>query len=145
MNDIFSGDPKLILDNDGVYISFIGGQPIMDQGLENQALISLFTGHGWWGNSLIDNEDQKIGSDFESTAKGSITLEKLRDIEQAAEKALDSDIFGDIEAVVTNPVSTKIDMNTIIKSPGKDPDQLLLTKNGQNWINQAVDPAYRKI
>lgn len=137
MSDRFSGDPKIYLTQDGAEMLFEGGQPVMDSGLENLAGISLFTAPGWWGNSLTLNEDEKIGSDFEETALGPITLQKLADIKQIGESALDNQAFGDVDMTVINPVNWRIDVATVISPPGQDIGQLILTRNGQNWINQA--------
>ena len=43
MTDIYSGDPRIVLTADGADFDYIGGQPVMDQGVENLALISLLT------------------------------------------------------------------------------------------------------
>lgn len=140
----FYGDPKLFLGQNGSSLVFKGGQPVMDGGLENQASISLFTSTGWWGNDLISDADKQIGSDFEETARGTITLQKLRDIEKSSVSALQYQAYGDIEATAINQVSSRIDLLIRITSPGKDVEELRVTRNGQNWQNQAVDPAYEK-
>ena len=145
MIDIFSGDPKLVMTLDGSKLVFKGGQPMMDQGLENLALISLFTGKGWVGNAFISDPDKKIGSDFEIAANRPVTLKSLNDIALAGEKALDNPAFGKLMVDVTNPNSYRVDATITIESPGKDINTLILTKNGQNWINQNVNPAYRRI
>lgn len=144
MTDIFQGDPALSLENDGAEITFKGGQPIMDQGLENQAQISLFTAEGWPGNFLL-GADQQIGSNFETIAQGAITLTSLSELEKSAENALEDPVFGNIEAVAVNPNSTRIDMVINIKPPGTDLDKILLTRNGQNWVNQAENPASERL
>lgn len=133
----FQGDPKLILTDDGVTINFVAGNPVMDQGVENLALISLLTLPGWWGNDIFQNPDEQIGSDFEEIAKGPITLSKLNDIKQSAESALANPAFGNIETTVINPVSDQVHVINRIEPPGQDAQELLLTRNGQNWINQA--------
>lgn len=133
----FQGDLKLLLTENGTTLNFISGQPEMDDGLENQALLSLFIAPGWWGNSLIDDVNQKLGSDFEETARGAITLRKLRDIEQSAEKNLKAPVFGEKTANAINLVGWKVDLSIEIKSPGKDVEELRITRNGQNWLNQA--------
>lgn len=142
MIDRFSGDPKIYLTPSGAEMVFTGGQPVMDSGLENLAGISLFTAPGWWGNSLTLVEDEQIGSDFEETALGAITLQKLADIKVSGENALANPAFGDVDMTVTNPVSWRIDANVLISPPGQDAGQLLLSRNGQNWVNQAQNPAY---
>jgi phage gp46-like protein len=137
----FQGDPKLYLTPDGADLDFIGGQPVMDAGFENQVFISLFTASGWWGNDVIRNTDEQIGSDFEKNAKGTITLTKLNDVKQQAENALAYQAFGNVDIEVTNPVSTHLNIKAVISPPGRTPEELILTSNGQNWINQANEGA----
>ena len=139
MTDRFQGDPALTLGNDGSTLTFRGGQPIMDQGLENQVQISLFTADGWPGNFLL-GPDNQIGSDFEATAQAAFTVASLARVEQSAKSALAAPIFGVIEALAVNPKSWRLDVGIIVGPPG-DRDTILLTRNGQNWINQATNPA----
>lgn len=140
----FEGDPKIIVTPDGWTVQYIGGQPVMDQGLENVATISLLTKEGWVGNIFL-TEKQKIGSSVRRISAGSINILKLNDIRQAAEKSLDIDVFGNVEAEVLNPVSSYIKLNILIQPPGRDIEKLTLERNGQNWINQALNPAYRRL
>lgn len=143
--DIYQGDPRLILTENGSKIIFIGGQPVMDQGLENLALISLFTKRGWVGNIFFKNPDEKIGSDFEESFNQPITLNALNDIRDAAEKALDNPAFGNVTATVLNPESNRITVKILIQPPGQDVFELIITKHGLNWIAQANNPAYIRV
>ncbi len=141
----FEGDPKIIVGPDGWEIQYKGGQPVMDQGLENVVTIQILTKENWIGNIFL-NEKQKIGSNVRELSSGAITISKLNDIRQAAEKALDNiDAFGSVTPEVTNPVSNYIKLDTIIFPPGRDIEKITLQRNGQNWINQASNPAYRRI
>lgn len=137
----FQGDPKIFIGPNGATLNFESGQPVMDAGFENQVVISLFTAPGWWGNSLISDVNQQIGSDFEEKAKGSITLKKLAQVEQDAERVLEYQAFGDIEVTVINPESQRLDMGVKISAPGQDVNELRLTRNAQNWQNQAIQGA----
>jgi len=130
--DRFSGDPRLTLTPAGADLDFRGGQPIMDAGLENQILISLFTGEGWCGNVFLPPES-RIGSDFEATARGTLTLAALADIANAAERALASDYFPDLKVEVRNTVANHLDI-TITLGPGK---VLTLNRKGLKWQAQA--------
>ncbi len=141
MIDRFQGDPRIILTENGAKLIFTGGQPILDQGVENQALIALFTTQGWAGNTLFTNPDQKIGGDFVEASRQAITLTSLNNIRDAALKALQAPIFGDIEIEVTNPTSYQIKTEITIKPPGEDPQTIILLKNGINWVLQGTDPA----
>jgi phage gp46-like protein len=150
----YEGDPKLTLGPDGSNIEYIGGQPVMDQGLENSALIDLFTKNrepdlnqnGWWGNLLTEDPEQKIGSDFVDTVQNQpITLKGLASIEQSAAKALTDDVYGSVSSTVTNPETNRIDNNIIIAPPGEDVNILLTTENAVNWKAQAEAPAHKNL
>jgi hypothetical protein len=145
MTDPYEGDPKLILTENGVNMRFVGGQPVMDRGLENFALISLFTKPGWVGNFFIRDESEKIGTDFEKEAMETRTLSALRRIENSAERALSNPLFEDIQVTVINPQSDFIDVTALLKPPNQDTKILKLSKNSANWINQADEPANRRI
>ncbi len=141
---IYQGDPALSLTNNGAELTFKGGQPVMDQGLENQVQISLFTAVGWPGNFLLP-ENGQIGSNFETQARGPITLSSLAELEKTAIAALEDSIFGNIEAQAINPDSDRVTMEIKIEPPGRDNDTILLVRNGQNWINQAVNPVSERL
>ncbi len=134
--DRYSGDPRLVLTQDGADMVYLGGQPVMDQGLENMAMISLFTGTGWCGNLYLDADNQ-IGSDFEAACRKSITLAQLNEIQNAAVRALTSDYFPELVVVVTNPRSDWIHL-AITLGPG---NTITLDKRGENWLAQAANAA----
>jgi phage gp46-like protein len=143
--DIFSGDPYLIITLNGSRLTYVGGQPRMDQGLENQALIALFTDKGWAGNYLFDDLNQQIGSDFIKAANQPPTLQTLTDVEQAAVGALQSPSFGRVTAEANNPESDRIEVRILIEPPGQDTQEIILSRNGINWQAQANNPAHEKI
>lgn len=135
-------DPRLILTGNGTRLQFTGGQPLMDRGLENAALISLFTRKGWCGNKLLT---LPIGSDFEEECNKPITRSSLNRIRQAAEAALRDPAFGRVTVTVTNPTGHRLSVAIRIEPPGKQPLDLTLNKHGENWQSQANDPAYVKV
>lgn len=145
MFDRFDGDPKLIMTDNGVDMQYVEGQPLMDAGFENQTQISLFTETGWVGNIFFDNEKEKIGSTFETTAKGNLTLSKLEEIRKIVEKDLENDAFESVTASVSNPSLNYIKVSALIKPKGQDSQSLLFLKNGLNWLNQANNPSYRRV
>lgn len=140
MSNTYEGDPKLYIDKNGSYLDFRGGQPVMDQGLENMAVISLLTKKGWHGNVFLNNVN-KIGSDFEEVAKKSITSTSLENTKQAVERALDKPVFGKKIINVENPINYRVDVDIIIEPPGSDTGHLVLEKNGENWLFQKTNPA----
>jgi phage gp46-like protein len=143
--NIYSGDPYLTLGPDGSRLTYIGGQPIMDQGLENQALIALFTGEGWAGNYLFDDPNQQIGSRFVELARQPVTLKLLTDLEQEVARALASPAFGNVTAEATNPESDSIVVRILIEPPGQDQQTIILSRNGINWQAQANNPAHERV
>jgi hypothetical protein len=142
--DIFSGDPYITIGPDGSTLTYKGGQPVMDQGLENQAIIALFTKEGWAGNVLFRDANQQIGSDYVEAALQPITLQSLIDVEQAAVRALDSPAFGRVTAEAINPSSDRIQVEITIEPPGQDSQTIILTRNGVNWQAQAINPAHER-
>ena len=142
----FQGDPAVKITEDGAKMKFINGQPVMDQGLHNAVLISLFTKKGYWGNSLITEESKKIGSDVEKTAlEPIVSIQSINNMTDAIDKALgwmvDTKLSQEIEITVTNPSSNNLRASIKITPPGRDSQTLLFLKNGLNWIAQAQNPA----
>lgn len=147
--DRYQGDPRMVIDNDGSTISVKGGQPVMDQGLENVPLIDLFTAVGWWGNDLFPNEAQQIGSDFEEVAREAATLEGINNTEAAARRAtqhmLDEGLASEVQVSARNPSGSAVDVGLLIQPPGKDLQALLATRHGSNWVAQVANPANERV
>jgi len=149
MTDQFDGDIAYILGLDGGEIFYSGGQPIMDAGgLENAVNISLFTGQGYWGNALFENEpDKRIGSDFEERVRPrAITNAYLRDIEDAARDALqwmiNQNIASSIEATAIWPELNQVLLKLLITK--QDSDTVIL-KYELNWENGFLFPVTANI
>jgi hypothetical protein len=126
-------DPKLILTVNGSYLQFQGGQPLMDNGLENAALLALFTSTGWCGNGMLK---APMGSDFEAACNQPLNRKALNDIRNAAERAIPGATVD-----VTNPNGNTLRV-TVAVPYGR---ALTLTRESGNWIYQAADPAYLKV
>lgn len=131
---MYQGDPRIILGPDGSRLQFIGGQPLMDKGLENRAIISLFTSPGWCGNKFMKTH---IGSDFETECNKPITRQQLNRIREAAERALG----GDAVVTVSNPSGHRLAVH--IKIAGST--DISLMRDGGNWSSQRTEPAYPHI
>ena len=151
MADKFQGDPRMYLTADGAELGpFTDGQPVMDQGLENAANISLFTLPGFAGNHLVETDAELVGSEYERTAAGPITIDSFRTIQNAARTALawmiGEKVAGDIEARAFSSEGLQVDSAILIKPVGNtnDPTALLVTRNANNWISQFFDPAHLK-
>jgi hypothetical protein len=145
MTDPYGGDPKIILTENGAKMKFVGGQPVMDRGLENFALISLLTKEDWAGNFFIRVEADKVGADFEETALETRTLSGLSRIENSGQRALIHPLFESVDVEVLNPQSDFIDVSVLLKPPNQDQQKFKLTKNSANWISQNIEPANRRI
>jgi phage gp46-like protein len=146
----FQGDIAVKITEDGAKMKFINGQPVMDQGLENAVLISLFTKKGYWGNSLITEESKKIGSDVEITAlEPIVSIQSVNNMTDVIDKALswmtDTKLSQDNDIIVTNPSSNNLRATIKITPPGRDSQTLLFLKNGLNWIGQAQNPANERM
>ena len=133
--EFYDGDPKLYLGPNGANLCHKAGQPVMERGLENHALISLFTQQGWCGNVFLPPENH-IGSDFEETCAGSITLSKLADIENSAVRALASKAFQKVDAEAQNPKSDNLRVEITVHGDRA----LSLTREGSLWRNQRERP-----
>jgi len=141
-------DPRLTIDEDGSDLEFIGGQPVMDAGLENAILISLFT-EDWFGNVFFNNPNHRVGGKFLYSLNQPLSISAVETIRKAALSDLNwlivEKIASVVEVVVTNPEAKKISVVVLVKPPGKDVQALLLEKNGVNWVNQMIYPAYLKV
>lgn len=149
---LFEGDPRVFMGENGSFLSWVGGQPVMDSGLENAVFISLFTTLeprrsrlGWAGNYLYPNTDYHIGSRYIESTRQPITLSALNDIRQAGLDALawmrTKQLVSDIQIDVTNPQGDQLRTEILIRPPDLPIQKLLLIKNGINWIYQIEDPA----
>lgn len=152
--NLFQGDPKLILGPNGSTLRYKGGQPVMDQGIENAMMIPLFTKRkgkssnqkGWWMNLLWSNPINHSGSDYVDTnINQPITLNGLANREKAAGKALTNPVFGKVTSEVTNPEANRTNNEITVGSPGKDVTFLAVSENAENWRAQALAPANENI
>lgn len=146
----YAGDIAVKITESGAKMKFINGQPVMDQGLENSVIISLFTKEGYWGNILESEQSKKIGSKVEKQAlEPIVNLQSVNDMTDAIDKALswmtESKLAQSYDIEVLNPSSNNIKAAIKIYPPGRDSQTLLFLKNGLNWIGQAVNPANERM
>lgn len=136
----FEGDIYVTLGADGADYVFKGGQPVMDQGLENHVNISLLTKPGWCGNDIEPVASRKIGSQYIDKVREPITRQSLLDTSKAAESDLVGEEFGKITATTTNPESQQILTELLLEPPSNDPLIIRLLRSGASWISQKVNP-----
>lgn len=135
----YQGDPLLSIEENGIDIPFFGGQPIMDRGLTNAVLNSLFIPKGYILSKLIGCEGLE-GSDFLHACNKTTTVSNLNEVRQRAEKALSS-IDGTKEIFVSNPSGNKKEILIRIKPPGENKEktiEFLFTKKGIYWYYQLL-------
>lgn len=151
--NIYQGDPKFILSQNGSRFLYIDGQPIMDQGIENTISIKLGTktkgkeSHqkGWIGNFLIEDLEKRYGTDYQNTFENQpINLTGLTIREEATKKALKSRLFGEIESTVTNPNSDKTINKIVVRAPAGI-FEFKTEISSQLWRFQDAQPAGKKI
>lgn len=131
---MYQGDPKLFMTPDGVTLSFLGGQPVMDRGLENMALISLFTAPHWCGNTFLTSP---VGATVEEEANQPIVRQTIQRVRSAAEAALRHKAFGAAVVEVSNPTGYQLSILATIQPPGSNPEELQYTRYGATWAAQA--------
>ncbi len=145
---IYQGDPRLFMNENGSFLDFRGGQPIMDAGLENSVLISLFTRPGWVGNTVFQDIEVHIGSDYEEAFNQPLTVSALADIQQAAERALewmiDVNLARSITVTASNDQAFRVNTTILIQPPDLPLVELVLIRNGVNWIIQRDNPASKR-
>lgn len=145
--DRTQGDPKITMGKDGADLTIKGGQPIMDSGLENAVMISLFSEAEWFGNAFFGAS--KIESKFYPLSLKAITLSRLAELEQAIKADLAplvaKGVMSDPTVTVSNPTGSRLDVSITVHPPGADALTILLSRYGANWAVQTSNPANEKV
>ncbi len=146
--DRTQGDPKINIDEDGADLVFRGGQPIMDSGLENAVLISLFSGAQWFGNAF-SLPSSRIESRFYPLSLKPITVSRLAELERAAKADLkglvSAGAIADPFVRASNPSGDQILVEITISPPGAEAETILLSRYGGNWSVQTTNPASARV
>lgn len=142
--DRTQGDPKIAMLDDGADLVFLGGQPVMDSGLENAVLISLFSGAEWFGNAFAQ-PSARIESRFYPLTLKAITLSRLAELERAVKADLSSlvaqGVIAEPAVRVSNPSGERLVVAITISPPGAETETILLSRYGANWSAQTTNPA----
>jgi len=133
----YSGDPLLSNNGNGITITFKGGQPVLDSGIYNAIILSLFF-KPWFMNSVIEDSLEHIGSEFTSyLVNNTITIGTLNTARNIALKSLSwlisENIASEVDVRLRNPNGSVIQVLVLIKPPGKTIIAILATKYGLNW------------
>jgi len=124
----------------------------MDAGLENFVIIRLGTrrrsksdGKPWVGNLAFSNTAYHLGTDYLEGYDNPITFGMLEDLKQRGGKALqvmiDTNLASETIVETINPNGYRIDTRILIRPPNLPESELVLIKNGINWLFQAGQPA----
>lgn len=137
MSTRYSGDPLLSNNGNGITITFKGGQPILDPGIYNAIVLSLFF-KPWFMNAVIEDSLEHIGSEFTSyLVNNTITIGTLNTARNIALKSLSwlisENIASEVDVRLRNPNGSVIQVLVLIKPPGKTVIAILATKYGLNW------------
>lgn len=137
MTSIYQGDPLISVSGSGMDLTFLGGQPKLDNGLTNSVILSLFP-EPWFMNAVIEEDVQHIGSDFISFLNDNpITVSNLNKARSIGLKALqwmiDENIASGVDVRLRNPEGKTIQALILVKPPGKTAIAILATKYGLNW------------
>lgn len=148
MANIYEGDPRIFITDSGAYLDFRACQPVMDGGIENALIISLYTEEGWAGNYLFDTENKRVGSKFEEANRRPITKQYLLDRIDAADKALEwlvsTHLSGGIPVELSNPNGNRVEYKMPVRMPSGGTRNLFFMTNGINWREQILNPASAK-
>lgn len=146
--DRTQGDPKITMENDGADLVFRGGQPVMDSGLENAVLISLFSGAEWFGNAFAQ-PSARIESRFYPLSLKAITGSRLAELERAVKADLKSlveqGVIAEPVVRVSNPSGERLLAEITIAPPGGTAETIRLSRYGANWSVQTTHPANTRI
>lgn len=134
------GDVKMYLTSQGVDVKISDGLLAMENGLENIALISLFTEEGYALNVLARNGAEFVGSSFLKETRKTITRNQIKIVEDAAVRAFDWAVRdGLIKRAAANLAyynSRGYELVVVITPPTGENQKLIFNKNGENWVYQ---------
>lgn len=142
----YSGDPKVYMDGHGAYVKWVGGQTIMDSGIENAVTLGLLITPGWPGNVFIRDKKKHYGSKFVEANEQPVSISMLNNVRAEGEKTLkekmvDGGLAGDVSLTVTSPQSTRIKTVVTVTMADGTEDELQFDKYGPNWSQQRENPA----
>lgn len=139
ITSIFQGDLALTVSVEGLTLTFRGGQPVLDRGLTNAVLQSLFF-DPWFVNSIMDDSLYHIGSEFLQALQKPITVSNLSVARTIGLKALqwliDEKAAAEIDVRIQNREGQTLQVLVMIKPPALPPIVLFATGYGLNWTYQ---------
>lgn len=140
MNSIYDGgDPRIVLYPDGMDFDFLDGWPEVDSGLENSSVISLLAERSKSFDVIASTAIETSGSEFLDESRKSITVNQIKIIEDAAEKAFLPMIEDGVILSAVAKMSLEGGRNhltVVLTPPVGDRQELLFMRDGQNWVNQ---------
>lgn len=133
----YYGDLLLSNTGDGITVTFKGGQPVLDSGIINSVILSLFF-KSWFMNAIIEDTLEHVGSEFTTyIINNAISVSTLNTARNIALKSLSwlisENIASEVDVRLRNPNGSVIQVLVLIKPPGKTVIAILATKYGLNW------------
>lgn len=118
----FDGDPKLYDIGDGCDLLIQDGQPVMDDGLENAAYLSLFTSAGWWGNT-VSTDSERADSELETIIRRTLNNATRLAAEEYARRALawmkTEGVAKSVTVTATIPAIGFLGLTIVIEQPAR--------------------------
>lgn len=140
MQTIFDGgDPRIVLYPDGMDFNFVDGWPEIDSGLENSSVISLLAERSKSFDVIASTAIETSGSEFLEESRKSITVNQIKVIEDAAEKAFSPMIEDGVILSASAKISLENGRHSLVvvlTPPVGSRQELLFMRDGQNWVNQ---------
>jgi len=138
----FQGDPKIFLLGNDAEMVFQGGQPVMDDTVESEMMIRLFTRTGWIGNMYAREDKNMFGSDFVELHDKPVTSSLITDIRDSAEKSLsvmlDTGKLAELDVFSSNPDGTNIYTVIASKDSRGVEHNFKISRTGNRWIFQKI-------
>lgn len=122
MTSIYDGDIALVSTADGADLTFENGQGRMDAGLYTAVYAAMFTRRGWWGNRVVD-EDEQLGSRIDELLERNLTNRVRLDFIEEARTAL--------AWLVTEGIAESVEVDASIVAPGVLAAEITVAQPGE--------------
>ena len=121
----------------GGEISNVDGEPVLTDGLDNAAYLSLFTG-AYWGNSIADPDetfDSILESLFDQALTSSLRLDIIAEAERSMAWFVDTGIASDVIVDAEIPSVGVLHLSIRIEQPDGTAEEMIYELN---WAAQKV-------
>ena len=110
------------------------GSPLLDEGLETAAYLSMFGGFGWWGNSSEQQPERRYNCETEKLLEGlPATSGNINRIVEAANRdlawMLSAGVASAVRVSVTIPALNRVRIAVSIEADGESREFVFI----ENW------------